>query len=71
MEFSNQLRSASYRSPVNYLTERGIKSETQDEFGLGYAGSIKDLIVALKKKRASRKRKSPSAPVSSKKRTKE
>lgn len=48
-EFSNQLRSGSYRSPVNYLTERGIKPETQDEFGLGYAGSVKDLIVALKK----------------------
>ncbi len=48
-EFSNQLRSGTYRSPVNYLTERGIKPEIQEEFGLGYAGSIKDLIVALKK----------------------
>ena len=48
-EFSNQLRSGAYRSPVNYLTERGIKPEIQEEFGLGYAGSIKDLIVALKK----------------------
>lgn len=48
-EFSNQLRSGMYRSPVNYLTERGIKPDLQEEFGLGYAGSIKDLIVALKK----------------------
>ena len=48
-EFSNQLRSGTYRSPVNYLTERGIKPDIQEEFGLGYAGSIKDLIVALKK----------------------
>ena len=48
-EFSNQLRSGTYRSPVNYLTERGIKPEIQEEFGLGYAGSVKDLIVALKK----------------------
>jgi len=48
-EFSNQLRSGVYRSPVNYLTERGIKPDIQEEFGLGYAGSIKDLIVALKK----------------------
>lgn len=48
-EFTNQLRSGAYRSPVNYLTERGIKPETQEEFGLGYAGSVKDLIVALKK----------------------
>lgn len=48
-EFTTQLRSGSYRSPVNYLTERGIKPEAQEEFGLGYAGSVKDLIVALKK----------------------
>src|SRR6266545_4390923 len=48
-EFTNQLRSCSYRSPVNYLTERGIKPETQEEFDLGYAGSVKDLIAALKK----------------------
>ena len=48
-EFSNQLRSGDYRAPVNYLTERGIKPVIQEEFGLGYAGSIKDLIVALKK----------------------
>ena len=48
-EFSNQLRSGTYRSPVNCLTERGIKPEIQEEFGLGYAGSIKGLIVALKK----------------------
>jgi DNA primase len=48
-EFTNQLRSGAYRSPVNYLTERGIKPETQEEFDLGYAGSVKDLIAALKK----------------------
>lgn len=48
-EFTNQLHSGAYRSPVNYLTERGIKPETQEEFGLGYAGSVKNLIVALKK----------------------
>ena len=48
-EFTNQLRSGAYRSPINYLTERGIKPEIQEEFGLGYAGSVKDLIVALKK----------------------
>ena len=48
-EFTTQLRSGAYRSPVNYLAERGIKPETQEEFDLGYAGSVKDLIVALKK----------------------
>ena len=48
-EFKSQLRSSAYRSPVNYLTERGIQPKTQEEFGLGYAGSVKDLIVALKK----------------------
>jgi DNA primase len=48
-EFTAQLRSGAYRSPVNHLTERGIKPEIQEEFGLGYAGSVKDLIVALKK----------------------
>src|SRR6266540_1100095 len=48
-EFTNQLRSGAYRSPVNYLTERGIQPEIQEEFGLGYAGAVKDLIVALKK----------------------
>src|SRR5713226_5208517 len=47
-EFAAQLRSGAYRSAVNYLTERGIKQETQDEFALGYAGSVKDLIAALK-----------------------
>src|SRR5713226_6123036 len=47
-EFAAQLRSGAYRSAVNYLTERGIKQETQEEFGLGYAGSVKDLIAALK-----------------------
>ena len=48
-EFAAQLRSGTYRSPVNYLTERGIKPDTQEEFALGYAGSVKDLIAALKK----------------------
>jgi len=48
-EFTAQLRSGAYRSAVNYLTERGINQETQEEFALGYAGSVKDLIVALKK----------------------
>jgi DNA primase len=33
---------------VNYLTERGINQATQEEFALGYAGSVKDLIGALK-----------------------
>jgi DNA primase len=47
-EFATQLHSGTYRSPVNYLTERGIKPDTQEEFGLGYAGSVKDLITALK-----------------------
>src|SRR3990170_5692277 len=48
-EFAAQLRSGAYRSAVNYLTERGINQGTQEEFGLGYAGSVKDLIAALKK----------------------
>jgi DNA primase len=48
-EFTAQLRSLTYRSAVNYLTERGINQETQEEFTLGYAGSVKDLIAALKK----------------------
>ena len=48
-EFAAQLRSGAYRSAVNYLTERGINQGTQEEFGLGYAGSVKDLITALKK----------------------
>ncbi len=38
-EFTAQLRSGAYRSAVNYLTERGINQETQEEFALGYAGS--------------------------------
>jgi len=48
-EFAEQLNSGTYRSAVNYLAERGIKQDTQGEFGLGYAGSVKDLIAALKK----------------------
>jgi DNA primase len=48
-EFMAQLRSGAYRAAVNYLTERGIKPDTQEEFALGYAGSVKDLIAALKK----------------------
>jgi DNA primase len=48
-EFEAQLRSGAYRSAVNYLTERGINQEIQEEFGLGYAGSVKDLIAALKR----------------------
>jgi DNA primase len=48
-EFATQLRSGAYRSAVNYLTERGINEKVQEEFGLGYAGSVKDLIAALKK----------------------
>jgi DNA primase len=47
-EFAAQLRSLTYRSAVNYLTERGIKPDIQEEFALGYAGSVKDLIAALK-----------------------
>jgi DNA primase len=48
-EFTIQLRSGTYRSAVNYLTERGINQQIQEEFALGYAGSVKDLIAALKK----------------------
>ncbi len=48
-EFASQLNSGTYRSAMEYLKERGIKPETQEEFGLGYAGSVKDLIAALKK----------------------
>jgi DNA primase len=47
-EFAAQLRSGAYRSAVNYLTERGINQATQEEFALGYAGSVKDVIAALK-----------------------
>src|SRR4030095_8097284 len=35
-EFAAQLRSGAYRSAVNYLTERGIKPDIQEEFALGY-----------------------------------
>ena len=48
-EFAAQLRSGAFRSAVNYLTERGINQATQEEFAVGYAGSVKDLIAALKK----------------------
>ncbi len=48
-EFASQLKSGAYPSPLEYLKERGIRPETQGEFGLGYAGSVKDLIAALKK----------------------
>jgi DNA primase len=48
-EFTAQLRSAAYRSAVNYLTERGVNQQIQEEFALGYAGSVKDLIAALKR----------------------
>jgi len=48
-EFRRQLKSGAYLSPIEYLKERSIKEETQEEFGLGYAGSVKDLIDALKK----------------------
>src|SRR5712692_470917 len=34
-EFTGQLRSGTYRSAMNYLTERGIKPDIQEEFGLG------------------------------------
>ena len=47
-QFATQLRSLTYRSAVNYLTERGINQATQEEFALGYAGSVKDVIAALK-----------------------
>src|SRR5262249_61623456 len=47
-EFTAQLRSRTYRSAMNYLTERGINQQIQEEFALGYAGSVKDLITALK-----------------------
>jgi DNA primase len=47
-QFAAQLRSLTYRSAVNYLTERGINQATQEEFALGYAGSVKDVIAALK-----------------------
>ena len=48
-EFSRQLKSGSYLSPLKYLKERGVSAETQEEFGIGYAGSVKDLIASLKK----------------------
>ena len=48
-EFTAQLRSGAYWSAVNYLAERSIKPDIQEEFALGYAGSVKDLIAALKK----------------------
>ena len=48
-QFATQLHSGTYRSAVNYLTERGINQKIQEEFDLGYAGSVKDLISALKK----------------------
>jgi len=48
-EFAAQLRSGAYRSAVNYLSERGINQQIQEEFALGYAGSVKDLIAGLKK----------------------
>jgi DNA primase len=48
-EFRRQLKSGAYLTPIEYLKERGIREETQEEFGLGYAGSVKDLIDALKK----------------------
>src|SRR2546428_2597741 len=38
-EFTVRLRSGTYRSAMNYLTERGIKPDIQEEFALGYAGS--------------------------------
>ena len=47
-EFAAQLRSVAFRSAINCLTERGINQATQEEFALGYAGSVKDLIAALK-----------------------
>src|SRR5438093_2591491 len=47
-EFATQLRSLTYRSAVNYLTERGLNQATQEEFALGYAGSAIDFIVAIK-----------------------
>src|SRR5262249_16434645 len=47
-EFTAQLRSGTHRSAMNYLTERGINQQMQEEFALGYAGSVKDLITALK-----------------------
>ncbi len=48
-EFTRQLKSGSYLSPIEHLKERGIKAETQEEFGIGYAGSVKDLIASLKR----------------------
>ena len=47
-ELAAQLRSGAFRSAVNYLAERGINQTTQEEFAIGYAGSVKDLIAALK-----------------------
>jgi DNA primase len=48
-EFRDELRAGSYRLPQDYLKGRGISPNTQEEFGLGFAGSVKDLIASLKK----------------------
>ena len=48
-EFRRQLKSGFYLSPLKYLKERGVKAETQEEFGIGYAGSVKELIGSLKR----------------------
>ncbi len=48
-EFRRQLKSGSYLSPAKYLKERDVKAETQEEFGIGYAGSVKELIASLKR----------------------
>ena len=47
-EFARQLHCGDFRLAVNYLTERGIQPKTQEQFGLGYCGSVKALIIALK-----------------------
>jgi len=48
-EFRAELKSGAYLSPLRYLEERSIKAHTQEEFGIGYAGSVIDLIGSLKK----------------------
>ncbi len=48
-EFTRQLKSGSYLSPLKYLKERDVKAETQEEFGIGYAGSVKELIGLLQR----------------------
>ncbi|MFQ5929845.1 MAG: DNA primase, partial [Acidobacteriota bacterium] len=48
-EFRAQLKSGAYSVPENYLKKRGVTPKTQEDFGIGYAGSVQSLIASLKK----------------------